>query len=149
MKNAENKIFIDTNCLLSYIGQKYNLYKDPNFNTEAIQYLSKQKGKKLYISSLAIAQVTATLQNKRMTNDNIRKEITSLLHKFTVVDFTQKDIEHALQNNATSDIEDLYQYAMSMKVSCMYIMTNNTKDFTPLLQITSFRPRDVRSVIYG
>ncbi len=150
--NAENKVFIDTNCLISYIGAKYGIYKDKNHNTAAIQYLCKQHGKQLYISSLAVAQVTATLQ-RRLNSKDLQKELHNLIQHFKVIDFTIEDIKTALRykklHEEGMDIEDLYQYVMSLKLKCLYIMTNNTKDFSPLVQIRSFKPKDVRSNIYG
>lgn len=148
MKNNENNIFIDTNCLISYIGEKYGIYKDRNGNTQAIQYLMRQNGKSLYVSSLSIAQLTATLQ-KKIGIESTREEIEKLLHKTSILDFTRKDIEKAMAETNQQDMEDAYQYAISQKARCFYIMTNNIKDFSSRLNVTAFRPKEVRKIIYN
>jgi len=144
MKNNENHIFIDTNCIIGFVCEKYGLYNvGAQENTKALHYLLAMNGKKLYVSSLAIAQLTAKLQNK-LAKDVLIDEIKQMLHRFNIVEFNRKDIEDALNSTYAKDIEDLYQYKMSEKARCLYIMTNNTKDFSTLLNVIPFRPRQVR-----
>ncbi len=53
MKNNENHIFIDTNCLMNYFVEKYHLYKTASTdNADALRFLFGLNGKKLYVSSL-------------------------------------------------------------------------------------------------
>ncbi len=144
MRNNENHIFIDTNCLIGFVCEKYGLYNTgTRENTTALHYLLGMNGKKLYVSSLAVAQLTAKLQS-RLTKDLLTEEIKLMLHRFNVIDFGRKDIEEALNAPYAKDIEDLYQYKMSEKARCLYIMTNNTKDFTTLLNVIPFKPKQVR-----
>ena len=144
MRNNENHIFIDTNCLISSLCEKYGLYVTNNKeNTTALHYLLAMNGKKIYVSSLSIAQLTAKLQS-RLDKDTLAEEIRQILHRFNVIEFNRKDIEDALNSPYAKDIEDLYQYKMSEKAKCLYIMTNNTKDFSTLLNVIPFRPRQVR-----
>ena len=144
MKNNENHIFIDTNCLISSICERYGIYAvDGRENTNALHYLLAMNGKKLYVSSLSIAQMTAKLQT-RLNKDVLIEEIRQVLHRFNVVEFNRKDIEEALNSPYAKDIEDLYQYKMSEKAKCLYIMTNNTKDFATLLNVIPFKPKQVR-----
>ena len=74
----------------------------------AIHYLAAMNGKKLYVSSLAIAQLTAKLQN-RLDKDILADEIKQILHRFNIIEFNRKDIEEALSSPYAKDIEDLYQ----------------------------------------
>ena len=144
MKNNENHIFIDTNCLIGFLCEKYDLYSiKGNENSMAIHYLAAMNGKKLYVSSLAIAQLTAKLQN-RLDKDILADEIKQILHRFNIIEFNRKDIEEALNSPYAKDIEDLYQYKMSEKAKCLYVMTNNTKDFVTLLNVIPFKPKQVR-----
>jgi len=144
MRNNENHIFIDTNCLIGFVCEKYGLYNvGAQENTTALHYLLGMNGKKLYVSSLAVAQLTAKLQSK-LTKDLLTEEIKLMLHRFNVIEFGRKDIEEALTAPYAKDIEDLYQYKMSEKARCLYIMTNNTKDFTTLLNVIPFKPKQVR-----
>ena len=148
MKNNENHIFIDTNCLISYLADKYGLRKNKSEeNTIALRFLIGLNGKKLYISSLSIAQLTATLQ-KKIGADNVTKEVSQLLHRFNIVEFNENDIKAALNCKLAQDIEDLYQYEMSQKVKCFYVMTNNLRDFSSLANIVAFPPQKVRKIIF-
>ena len=145
MRNNENHIFIDTNCLIGSLCEKYDLHAAVvgKENTTALHYLSAMNGKKLYVSSLAVAQLTAKLQNK-LNKDVLADEIRQILHKYNIIEFNRKDIEEALDSPYAKDIEDLYQYKMSEKAKCLYIMTNNTKDFATLLNVIPFKPKQVR-----
>ena len=63
-----NHIFVDTNVLIGgYSG-------DPCFqkDAECLHYLFSLKGKRLYISTLSVAQLISTYQ-KRKSNDEIRR----------------------------------------------------------------------------
>lgn len=148
MKNNENHIFIDTNCIVCYLSDKYNILKTkyPE-NTAALKYLLSLNGKKLYLSSLTIAQVTAKMQSILGAN-KMTKEIEDLLNRFEIIEFNEKDIRSALHNPLSEDIEDVYQYELSQKVKCFYVMTNNTKDYSALLNIVAFVPAKVRKTIF-
>ena len=144
MRNNENHIFVDTNCLIGSVCEKYDLFSaESKENTSALHYLQAMNGKKLYVSSLSIAQLTAKLQN-RLDKEVLTGEIRQILHRFNVIEFNRKDVEDALNSPYAKDIEDLYQYKMSEKAKCLYIMTNNTKDFATLLNVIPFRPKQVR-----
>lgn len=148
MKNNENHIFIDTNCIIGYIADKYNLKRKKDAaNSNALAYLLKQNGKKLYISSLSIAQATATLQN-RIDNAKLISEIRSIVSRYEVVEFNKQDIAHAIGMRQARDIEDLYQYRMSQKVKCLYVMTNNIKDYSAFQNIIAFTPKQTRKIIF-
>ncbi len=147
MRNNENHIFVDTNCLIGCIANKYGIYKDTAGSTEALRFLSGLNGKKLYISSLSVAQLTAKLQ-KQIGTDRMVKEIEQITHRFNVIEFNNDDIRAAITGEHAKDIEDLYQYEMSQKVKCFYIMTNNLKDFSSLANIIAFLPRKVRKIIF-
>ncbi len=148
MKNNENNIFIDTNCLIGFLCDKYNLRKKADeYNTNAIKYLLKQTGKRLYISSLSIAQLTATFQ-KRISYEELISEITWLVSKFNVVEFNKSDITTAIGNLYIRDIEDSYQYQMSQKTRCLYILTNNSKDFSCFYNVSICTPKTVRKMIF-
>jgi predicted nucleic acid-binding protein len=148
MKNNENHIFVDTNCLISYLADKYGLRKNKSEeNIMALRFLFGLNGKKLYISSLSIAQLTATLQKKIGAN-NMMEEVSQLIHRFNIVEFNENDIKAALNNQLAQDIEDLYQYEMSQKVKCFYVMTNNLRDFSSFANIVAFSPKKVRKIIF-
>lgn len=148
MKNIENHIFIDTNCLISYLADKFGLRKKADSaNRNALHYLSKLNGKRLYISSLSIAQLTATLQN-RVDTKVLLSEIKAMCSRYEVVEFNKNDIDSAISNPSTKDIEDRYQYQMSQKVRCLYVMTNNVKDYAHIENIVACTPNKIRKLIF-
>ena len=74
-----NHIFVDTNVLIGgYSG-------DPRFqeDTACLHYLYSLTGKKLYISTLSVAQLISTFQKKK-SNDEIRRIVRELRYRFNV-----------------------------------------------------------------
>lgn len=148
MKNNENNIFVDTNCLIGFLCDKHNLRKKVDeYNTNAVKYLLKQTGKRLYISSLSIAQLTATFQ-KRLSSEELIADIRWLVSRFNVVEFNKGDIATAINSQYMKDLEDLYQYQMSQKTRCLYILTNNSKDFSCFYNVSICTPKTVRKMIF-
>ena len=135
-----NHIFVDTNVLIGgYSG-------DPRFQKDAacLHYLYSLTGKKLYISTLSVAQLISTFQKKK-SNDEIRRIVRELRHRFNVISFTANDIDEAL-NETGADIEDNVQYVLAMKQKCRIIITNNYKDYRLLLWIEATSPEKVRII---
>lgn len=132
----KNHIFVDTNVL---IGASVGTKKD----SDCLHYLYGQNGKKLYTSSLAIAQLVSVLQKKK-TNDEIRKLVNGFLHRFTILSFVDSDIPLAL-NTRILDIEDSIQYIISNKAHCCYFITNNIKDYRGV-DISPISPLKVRVI---
>ena len=135
-----NHIFVDTNVLIGgYSG-------DPRFQKDAacLHYLYSLTGKKLYISTLSVAQLISTFQKKK-SNDEIRRIVRELQHRFNVIGFTASDIDEAL-NETGADIEDNVQYVLAMKQKCRIIITNNYKDYRLLLWIEATSPEKVRII---
>jgi len=135
-----NHIFVDTNVLIGgYSG-------DPRFqkDAECLHYLYSLTGKKLYISTLSVAQLISTYQKKK-SNDEIRRIVRELMHRFNVITFTQRDIDEAL-NETGADIEDNVQYVLAMKQKCRIIITNNYKDYRLMLWIEATSPEKVRII---
>ncbi len=96
---------------------------------------------------LSIAQITAKLQ-KYIGAETMIKEIANFIHRYNIIKFNEQDIKQAISAKLAKDIEDLYQYEMSQKVKCFYIMTNNIKDFSSLANIVAFTPKKVRKIIF-
>ena len=136
MDNSNN-IFIDTNVL---IGAWSDIQTDKN----CLQYLFSLKGKRLFISTLAVAQLVSVFQKKK-TNAEIKKIVDYLLLKFTVISFTDKDIKNSIELKG-SDIEDNIQYMISKKFHCSYFITNNKKDYNNFVDIEVILPNKVRLI---
>ena len=111
-----NHIFVDTNVLIgAYSG-------DAKFQTDSdcLHYLYSIVGKKLYISTLSVAQLISVYQ-KRKTIEEIRTIARELQHRFTIINFTAKDIDAALDQTG-ADIEDNIQFVLARKQKCHVII---------------------------
>ena len=135
-----NHIFVDTNVLVGgYSG-------DARFkNDEAcLHYLYSLTGKRLYISSLSVAQLISMFQKKKK-NDDIVRIVRDLQHRFNVIDFAARDIDAALVETG-GDIEDNVQYVLARKQKCSIIITNNFKDYRLFFNVRVIKPERVRSI---
>lgn len=135
-----NHIFVDTNVLVGGYCGDVRFQKDE----ACLHYLYSLTGKKLYISSLSVAQLISMFQKKKR-NDEIIRIVRDLQHHFTVIDFTNRDINSALVETG-ADIEDNVQYVLARKQKCSIIITNNFKDYRLLPNIRAVRPERVRAI---
>ncbi len=142
---SENHIFVDTNVLVGGYSGKSSFQKD----ADCLHYLFSLKGKKLYISTLSVAQLISMFQKKH-TNEEIVGMVRDLQHRFTVIDFTNRDINAALVETGADIEEDdgeyqsSVQYVLAKKQKCRIVITNNYKDYRALQGIQVFRPTEVR-----
>ena len=135
-----NHVFVDTNVLIgAYSG-------DTRYQTDSdcLHYLYSIVGKRLYISTLSVAQLISVYQ-KHKTNDEIRAIVRELQHRFTIINFTVKDIDSALDQTG-ADIEDNVQFVLARKQKCRVIITNNYKDYRLLLGAQIIKPSKVRTI---
>ena len=135
--NNVNHIFVDTNVL---VGAFRNNFPDKY----CLQYLLSLCGKRLFISSLSVAQLVSVFQ-KTNTNAEIKKMVRYLLAKFNVISFTDKDITHSLEIER-KDMEDNIQYIISQKFNCFYFITNNRRDYVYFNTINVLKPLNVRVI---
>ena len=135
-----NHIFVDTNMLVGGYSGDARFQKD----ADCLHYLYSLTGKRLYISTLSLAQLISMFQKKRK-NEEIVRIVRDLQHRFNVIDFTSRDIDAALVETGT-DIEDNVQYVLAMKQKCGIIVTNNYKDYRLLLNVRAVRPERVRAI---
>ena len=135
-----NHIFVDTNVLVGGYSGDARFQKD----SDCLHYLYSLTGKRLYISTLSVAQLISMFQ-KKMKNDEIVRIVRDLQHRFTVIDFTNRDIDAALVENG-GDIEDNVQYVLARKQKCNVIITNNFKDYRLFFNVRVIKPERVRSI---
>jgi len=137
MKENINHIFVDTNVLIG-------AFMDIDPDKRCLHYLYSLKGKKLYTSSLSIAQLVSVLQKSKQ-NAEIKQIVKNIIQKFTILGFIEKDIENSLELD-TADMEDNIQFIISQKASCFYFITNNTKDYNKFLTINTLKPIQIRTI---
>jgi predicted nucleic acid-binding protein len=135
-----NHIFVDTNVLVGGYSGDARFQKD----ADCLHYLYSLTGKRLYISSLSVAQLISMFQKKKK-NDEIVRIVRDLQHRFNIIDFAARDIDAALIETG-GDIEDNVQYVLARKQKCSIIITNNFKDYRLFYNISVVKPDDVRSI---
>ena len=135
-----NHIFVDTNVLVGGYSGDAKFQKDD----ECLRYLFSLTGKRLYISSLSVAQLISVYQKKK-SNAEITAVVRDLQHRFNIIDFTAKDIDAALKETG-ADIEDNVQFVLAKKQKCYIVVTNNYKDYRFLQGIEVLRPAKVRKI---
>ena len=91
-----------------------------------------------------MAQLISIYQKKK-SNEEIARVVRELQHRFTVIDFTNRDLDSALIETG-ADIEDNVQYVLARKQKCSIIITNNFKDYRLLQNIRAIRPERVRAI---
>ena len=135
-----NHIFVDTNVLVGGYSGDAKFQKDD----DCLRYLFSLTGKRLYISSLSVAQLISVYQKKK-SNEEITAVVRDLQHRFNIIDFTAKDIDAALKETG-ADIEDNVQFVLAKKQKCLIVVTNNYKDYRFLQGIEVLRPAKVRKI---
>lgn len=135
-----NHIFVDTNVLVGGYSGDAKFQKDD----DCLRYLFSLTGKRLYISSLSVAQLISIYQKKK-SNAEIIAVVRDLQHRFNIIDFTAKDIDAALKETG-ADIEDNVQFVLAKKQKCYIVVTNNYKDYRFLQGIEVLRPAKVRKI---
>lgn len=135
-----NHIFVDTNVLVGGYSGDTKFQKDD----DCLRYLFSLTGKRLYISSLSVAQLISVYQKKK-SNAEIIAVVRDLQHRFNIIDFTAKDIDAALKETG-ADIEDNVQFVLAKKQKCYIVVTNNYKDYRFLQGIEVLRPAKVRKI---
>jgi predicted nucleic acid-binding protein len=135
--NNVNHIFVDTNVLVG-------AFRNNSVDKYCLQYLLSLRGKRLFISSLSVAQLVSVFQ-KISTNAEIKKMVKYLLAKFNVISFSNQDITRSLEIER-QDMEDNIQYVISQKFNCFYFITNNRRDYVYFNTINVLKPLNIRTI---
>ncbi len=132
-----NRIFVDTNVIIgAWTGR--------NHDQNCLQYLFSLRGKRLYLSTLSIAQFVSIFQHKK-SDSEIRKQVKYLLSKFSLVSFTEKDVEKSL-DEPSHDMEDNIQFVLCSKMNCQHFVTNNIKDYSNYFLLDVLKPKECRKI---
>ena len=124
MKLNQNHIFIDTNIIIgAYTNQKRFKQEKQCWN-----YLTSLIGKRIYVSSLSIAQFISTLQHHKVDKTTIKNDVSNILAKVNIINFTKDDINKSL-SMLENDLEDNIQYILAKKLKCGIFFTQNKKHY--------------------
>ncbi len=140
-KTNQNHIFIDTNIIIgAYLKNKE--YEDEK---RCWDYLTSLVGKKIYVSSLSIAQFVSTFQYHKINKMLIRDYVRNILTKVNIIDFTKDDIKRSLLVKE-NDLEDNIQYVLANKLKCGIFFTQNTKDYNTYINIAVYTAKEHRTI---
>ena len=117
------KIFLDTNIILDFLGEREGLYEA----SAKIMTLADKKQIQVYTSPSSISNVFYVLtryENSKIALEKIRK--FKLLCSMSVMD--DEVVEKAI-NSDFKDFEDAMQYFSALASNCNIIITRNEKDF--------------------
>jgi len=135
-----NHIFVDTNVLIGAYSGDAKFQAD----SDCLHYLCSVVGKRLYISTLSVAQLISVYQKKK-SNEEITRVVRDLQHRFNIINFTSNDIDAALEETG-ADIEDNIQFVLAKKQKCLIIVTNNYKDYRSFRSVRAIMPSRVRII---
>ncbi len=117
------KIFLDTNIILDFLGEREGFYEA----SAKIMTLADKKKIQVYTSPSSISNVFYVLtryENSKIALEKIRK--FKLLCSMSVMD--DEVVEKAINSNF-KDFEDAMQYFSALASNCNIIITRNEKDF--------------------
>lgn len=119
----KKKIFIDTNVMLDFLGERQPFYE----NAAKLATLADKGKLKIVVSPISFATVNYFLA--KFETSKIAKE---KLRKFKIISDICKLDEHTIEkglNSSFKDIEDALQYFCAIDADCDIIITRNGKDF--------------------
>ncbi|MEW4925701.1 PIN domain-containing protein [Algibacter sp. 2305UL17-15] len=121
------RIFIDTNIMLDFLGERIPFYEP----IAKLATLAEKEKLTMVVSPISFATVSYFLS--KFENSKIAKE---KLRKFKILceicDLNEHTIEKGL-NSDFEDFEDALQYFSATASDCDLIITRNGKDFKKVL----------------
>lgn len=142
----QSNVFIDTNVLINdffYRVKGKQISKPAHL---AILYLKAKPKVSLFIASFSVIQLISTLDKAKVSKLEVSNEVKRILSRYKLIDLTAKDIDKALSINY-NDTEDAVQYTLCRKARCLYIVTDNVKDFKVFDLVSTIKPKAIRDIL--
>ncbi|MBZ9652737.1 type II toxin-antitoxin system VapC family toxin [Psychroflexus montanilacus] len=117
------RIFIDTNIMLDFLGERHPFYD----SVAKIATLAEKGKLSMVVSPISFATVNyflAKFENPRIAKEKLRK--FKIICEVCALD--EQTIEKGL-NSSIKDFEDALQYFSATESNCDLILTRNAKDF--------------------
>lgn len=121
------RIFLDTNFVLDFLGERDDFY----LPAAELMTLADYKKIQVYTSATTIATsfyILSKFESKKTTLDKIRK--FKMLCSLSIID---DDVIEKAINSDFDDFEDAIQYFSALASGCELIITRNEKDFKKAL----------------
>lgn len=117
------QVFLDTNVIIDYLGNRTGFYDD------AAVIMSLAINQKIELHAAAMSFATASyILSKKNNNDSIKTLIADFC-KICKVVATDEDCVNYATLSDFEDFEDAMQYKCAQKAKADYIVTRNIKDF--------------------
>ncbi|RUA34000.1 MAG: PIN domain nuclease [Bacteroidetes bacterium] len=119
----KDKLFIDTNVMLDFLGERYPFYD----SVARLSTLADLGQLTMVVSPISFATVNDLLskyESPQVAKDKLRK--------FKILSEVCKLDEHTIEkglNSSFKDFEDSLQYFSAINSRCNIIITRNGKDF--------------------
>ena len=140
-------VFVDSNVLINDFFYRNGKLAHPKHATNAISFLRAKPNIRLFCASFSLIQFVSTLDKAKISNEVIADELNRILGRFTLVDLTAKDFQKAL-SIPNKDTEGAVQYTLCRKARCLYIITDNVKDFRIFRLVETIKPKDVEGKLF-
>ena len=140
-------VFVDTNVLINDFFFRNRQRETGKSASMAVQYLRSKPKVTLHVASFSLVQLVSILDRAHIPQIEILEELKRILSRFKLIELTAKDFSDAIQITK-NDTEDALQYTLCRKKKCLYIVTDNTKDFRGFKLIEPIKTKMVRGMIF-
>lgn len=130
------KLFLDTNIILDFLGERENFYEP----AAKLMTLADKKQIEIFTTTTSITNafyILSKFEGQKTTWEKVRK--FKLICGISVTD--DEVVEKAL-NSDFKDLEDALQYFSAVATNCEILITRNEKDFKnaliPVMDAESF-----------
>ena len=117
------KIFLDTNIVVDFLGERENFYEE----SAKVLTLADQKKIKVFTTSNTISTTYYLLSKYESSKIAIEK-----IRKFKLlcsISISNNEVIEKAINSDFKDFEDAIQYFSAVSTNCDLIITRNEKDF--------------------
>ena len=83
---------------------------------------------------MSIAQFISTLQHHKIDKKSVKNNVSNILAKVNIIDFTKDDIDKSLSMQ-DNDLEDNIQYILAKKLKCGILFTQNKRHYKDYIDI--------------
>ena len=146
-KYFTNRVYVDANIIIDDFFYKENKKEANRDSYSALQFLFGNNRFECYLGSFSLILFIKTLKSYKVKENIIIEHIKTLLKKFQIVEFSQKDIENSFENlSDCKETEDHFQYALCKKMRCFYFVTKNKNHFKDYKNIEIIVPKKIREI---
>ncbi len=147
MRQFLERVYLDANVVIGdFLYRCKGNSRDYKAHV-AVEYLRSRQSATLYIGSFTLIQLMKTAQAAKIDKAAIRDEIKRMASRYELVHLEKKDVVAALSIKHP-DLEDALQYALSQKVHCANVVSND-RHFESFADVILTKPGKIRKIQLG